>query len=389
MIEDIYNSFTLVTRLSVYNFISSLIWSSIFILASVLLIRKKDFLHKYGSTIPLLLLGMGLFRLLFVAEFPFTVVVHSHTILPAFINFMRQEVLIRDRTITLSVMFGTILITVGMIKLLGLVVRHIHQRNKLSSIQSVQSPRATAVLHKVVNSDRPGQKYDLIISEDIPTPMISGYFKPVFYLPDIYFTDDELELVLKHEWHHFVHKDLWLRLLVDIVSAILWWNPLVYIFPDDLIHLQEIANDLKVTSSLSAEGRVKYLSSILNVVKHSKAAGKAVSNSAALMNVSAEDQLKQRFHLVLNRPEKLTKRVTVFAIIAIVLLFVLSNSFIIQPAGGPPPIEGEVYVGPENAYLVSCDDGTYDVYIYGEFVHNIPESYLKDEPYKSMDIVTQ
>ena len=71
---------------------------------------------------------------------------------------------------------------------------------------------------------------------DVSTPIIAGYIRPIIYLPDIEFSDSELYYALLHECMHYLHKDLWVKLLIEIICAIYWWNPLIYLLKYNISH---------------------------------------------------------------------------------------------------------------------------------------------------------
>lgn len=63
--------------------------------------------------------------------------------------------------------------------------------------------------------------------KDGQSPMLLGYFKTTLLLPDAFFySDSELDAVLRHELTHLKSGDLWYKLLMVIVCDIYWFNPI-------------------------------------------------------------------------------------------------------------------------------------------------------------------
>ena len=57
---------------------------------------------------------------------------------------------------------------------------------------------------------------------------MAGLGRTYLYLPDIPYTEQELELIFKHELFHYRHKDLWYKMLLLIVDTVYWFNPLLH-----------------------------------------------------------------------------------------------------------------------------------------------------------------
>jgi beta-lactamase regulating signal transducer with metallopeptidase domain len=71
---------------------------------------------------------------------------------------------------------------------------------------------------------------EIYFSGTLSSPVTVGITNPVMILPvemkDI--TDDELKSILLHELAHIFHHDNFIGLFQHVLSAIFWWNPLVY-----------------------------------------------------------------------------------------------------------------------------------------------------------------
>ena len=68
--------------------------------------------------------------------------------------------------------------------------------------------------------------------EGISTPAAFGLFHPVILLPNIEFTETELYCVLLHELIHIKHRDWGIKVIMDFISCIHWWNVCVSILLD-------------------------------------------------------------------------------------------------------------------------------------------------------------
>ncbi|WP_279630934.1 M56 family metallopeptidase [Streptococcus suis] len=61
----------------------------------------------------------------------------------------------------------------------------------------------------------------------VSSPMIFGLRNPIVLLPAIDYTDEELDLIFEHELTHYRHRDIYVNLLVLLVKAAHWFNPIV------------------------------------------------------------------------------------------------------------------------------------------------------------------
>jgi hypothetical protein len=104
----------------------------------------------------------------------------------------------------------------------------------------------------------------------------------------------------------------------------------------------------------------------------------------------------QRFEIATGEGKQ---TVGIACVICLIALFFLSFGFVIQPASLPS--EEELYAGtdataeiqmisvtPENAYLSHNTDGTYSLYIDGEFFMTVAKEEAKYEPYILLPIKT-
>ncbi|MCL1988500.1 MAG: M56 family metallopeptidase [Firmicutes bacterium] len=63
----------------------------------------------------------------------------------------------------------------------------------------------------------------------VATSMLVGFFKPTILLPNKHFDNDELELIFRHELVHYRRGDLYVKLLTIFVTAMHWFNPVIYL----------------------------------------------------------------------------------------------------------------------------------------------------------------
>ena len=93
----------------------------------------------------------------------------------------------------------------------------------------------------------------LMANKKLSTPMNIGMFSQNIILPSTKYTSKELELILKHELIHQKRYDFLYKLLMSIVCAVNWINPLVYLMIKDIKYYCESSCDEEVINKSSKD----------------------------------------------------------------------------------------------------------------------------------------
>lgn len=72
-----------------------------------------------------------------------------------------------------------------------------------------------------------------------------GAVKPVIILQKKY-AEGDLYWILKHEMTHIVGMDIWVKLLMEFVCCLHWFNPLIYLLEREIKYLSETSCDERV-----------------------------------------------------------------------------------------------------------------------------------------------
>lgn len=98
----------------------------------------------------------------------------------------------------------------------------------------------------------------------LTTPLTFGFFKPVIFLPDIEYTDQELDYIFRHELTHIRNCDFLIRMLWFFASAVHWFNPAVNLLIQEVDTMCELFCDNDVAKHLNEEQQVDYFNLILD-----------------------------------------------------------------------------------------------------------------------------
>lgn len=224
------------------------------------------------------------------------------------------------------------------------------------------------------------RSFTVYVTNIVRSPAVTGFFRPIVLFPNYPYSSQDYSNALEHEFTHWKNHDIWVKLLLELLRDVFWWNPLVYLLKHDLNQTLEMKCDLSIARRRGAEGRIDYLRTMEKTICF--ASKKEVPNfsmfAIAELSQNKKKDLLQRSDVMLNyeyRPKRMALAVAVTAIVMVVLM-VFSYSFVVQPCYEPPREEIEEPVGdghyidlnPETTYLVENSDGDYAVVCNGEVI---------------------
>ncbi len=105
-------------------------------------------------------------------------------------------------------------------------------------------------------------KDNIFLADGIPSPFVSGFFRPRIFLPSS-LSEDEREYIIAHEKHHIKRLDHITRALAFLALALHWYNPLVWLSFRLSAKDMEISCDMAVIKTLDKATRAEYSSSLL------------------------------------------------------------------------------------------------------------------------------
>lgn len=138
---------------------------------------------------------------------------------------------------------------------------------------------------------------DVKIAESamVSSPLVSGFKNPTIYLPSSSpLGDEELEAVLSHELAHVRGKDPLWALLTQLISAIVWPNPLVWVARNQMSFAAEERCDLSVLQN-GAKAAI-YAECLVQIAE--RTAVRPSNGSLSVGMFSSKKHLKKRIHLL-------------------------------------------------------------------------------------------
>lgn len=148
----------------------------------------------------------------------------------------------------------------------------------------------------------------LLLSNDIiQSPFMTGIFEQKIFLPENNYTQEEWEVLLKHELVHCKNQDYFFRRLVFILCALHWFNPLIYRLSDYFVEVNEMACDEKVLNRQLIKRHTMYAELILQIQE------KELGLATVSLTGHTVNGLERRIRNIMKKTEK-TKRIS-FAVL--------------------------------------------------------------------------
>ena len=148
-----------------------------------------------------------------------------------------------------------------------------------------------------------------------PTPMLVGVIKPRIYLPEIAFTDEQLNNILLHERTHLRRGDVWLKWFATFVVSLHWFNPIVYFMRRELNRACELSCDEAVIRNLDGSARQSYGDTLISVVAKSRYPIGVMSTNMC----EEKKKLEERLVAIMNYRKKTKIVVVITTVLAVAI----------------------------------------------------------------------
>lgn len=340
-------------KITFFSVMMSILWGSILILLFSLLRKKKSLTEVCSVTGIVILYVFCAVRMLIPIELPWVMIIPNKTIYNPLYDAIRYQVF--------SVSIGEMLIIVWLlgtvIQILRLIVRYHNFGTKIRAIKESGKDVSSSLIEEYDI-----HKVRIIMTDKTKVPMTVGVGKYVIIIPETDYSDRERKLILHHELTHIKNGDLIIQLLANILCAVYWWNPVVYMFRKDLEQYFELRCDGTVASNMSKQELAEYLEILLKIYRN----GNDIVNSSDISVIEAYSiggkELKERFERLSQRIERTSRRYIgrLAAFILAAGLLIMSYSFIIQSEYPAPEMdEGAFEVTQKNACIVHLKDGSF------------------------------
>lgn len=348
-------------QITLFSILSSFLWVSIFVLL-IEQIGKQMLVLRSFSIYPLVfLLVFALLRIFFPFELFYARVIRSEVILPVIQRIFSYRIYV----LNLSGIGILIWVVVALRKFYLKIREYRRLYHILNSLPQTEDTRMIKVLEEVQRHSSRKKPIKIVVHEEIKTPAIVGFLKPIIMMPALPFCEDEILGIITHEWMHYYKKHIIYKFCGLIIHIIFWWNPFIKQLDDAIAYVLEMHADQGVSLLLNKRQQHAYLNAITKVIRNQAKDSDMSPLACYLIQKAQNGPLEKRFRMLLegnysNNKEKMNKSILLIPLMCAFLI--LSYTFVLQPytdtKGGD---YGRVTEIPADAYLVVKDD-SYTLY---------------------------
>lgn len=371
-------------QVSWYSFIVGIIFFNICIGVIALLSHRDKYIELYGMKFILGLAFVGAIRMLLPLEFPFTIIIGIRGLLDDFVLFLNGDVSIGNFSLQvrdIKDLFFLLILISGFFLCICEYRKYIQKKRILLLLDRCENDKINSIFEKIHREFK--VKMPILIYDDlINTPATMGYINPIVFLPKEQYNEEQLKNIFLHEFTHLSVGDTVIKMLVFFLKKLFWWNPFCYVLYNNISRLLEIKCDYLVCKKMTIEQKTKYFDTILHAIKcaDNKENNKNIyAVSLADINEDYAEELKQRFNLGAVKNYKYdNKIVSVISLFSVIIIFIMSYVFVINPIISTFDEYGENIINFEASNTeVHLEDGVYKIYANGKYVMNADEDFLK------------
>lgn len=322
-------------------------------------------------------------RFLIPIELPFSKNIYFPQALSGIVSFIRHKYIsIGIFHLSIWNLFEIIWLIGSIAQFIQLIRSIIHSRRyiiiKGKDITDCEPYRET--LDRICKECHKSNRFRIFMLDDIAIPMIYGIFTPYILIPSgMNLSPKDLYYTLSHEAFHYFHHDLLIKMGINILAVVYWWNPAVYALRNRATLLLEMRIDDYVThrdKSIAAS----YMECLINILESlSERTSVSPNVSLSFANRDTSD-IEKRFLMLCNKNKPKKYALNVLLTIFIIGVYMLSYIFIFEAYYIPEKMHinedesVELHLPMNEAYLIDNGDCTYDVYL---DTAEMPDFYLE------------
>lgn len=373
-------------KFTFFSFVMAVIWSGV-LFSIIALLQKNARTIRYLSVKMIFAVYIvSIFRFLFPVEFPFTVIVGDREVYAPIYRALCLD------TYSIGAWEFSLVHVVVACWLIGSII-HIYKfcrRYRIFWRQALLSDRPDETqkqqLDRVweqLSSQKQCQKRFAVRYTDLAdVPMGFGVRRPIILLPKAEYTDTELYYILLHECSHFSKRDSLIKVAMEFLCDIFWWNVSAGVVRESMDEMLEIRCDTVVMEDAGYEEKKDYLDTLKNSLYRMKELqdSRKSLTATSLLTTDKKKQLSKRFALIADPPKELTgirKAVSWVAFTVVMgITLLLSYSFIWQPAYDTP--RSEIITDSKSTIYESTSNNTWIL------VDKAGNYYVTDNIYKDV-----
>ena len=204
----------------------------------------------------------------------------------------------------------------GMILVLGFnIITYALYVRRLKNYNIGADQQEMELLNELSGSKNPPRLYK---NSTVMTPILIGVFRPEIILPDKKYEDTKLQGILLHEITHMRKYDIAVKWLLTFVSALHWFNPIIYFVRREINKACELACDESVLKKFDNDGKQDYGDALIAV-----AADSIRKSPISITMVEDKKNLKERLDAIMKHKRHSKRTVIVASAILVAVIFTI------------------------------------------------------------------
>lgn len=269
----------------------------------------------------------------------------------------------------------------GTVRLIGYRI----SRKRIRGYRKLKSGKFDRMMERLNGEFGKRTQFKLVVSKKVGTPYVFGIMKPYIAVPEAEFTETEIYFILKHEMLHYYRGDMIIRLLCEALKVVYWWDVFVYILCKLVASMQEINVDFQVIKGLPEMEQLKYPDCLAKVKRNREMRKRGKGNQWAIgFQKESPSEVHKRISLILKNQDISGKKTTASFLLATAILgaiVIYPNIFTLEPYAIPDKdVDGSVGVKEKGIYYLDNKDGSYDIYIDGQYFDTTIEVFDESIP---------
>lgn len=368
---------------SLSTIINTFIISSIFIILLFFLVTICPSSSQLNLRTIFFLCFALMLRLFLPIEFPFTYSIRIKNLWGKLHSILYTECFHIDNFNGIT--FINILFSIWIICSVYRLIHFIYAyQNATHSINNLPQSQDACILHALSISNSKFKHpipVKLFIDKYTSSPYIIGIKTPMIVIPDTELAEKEWNYIFSHELSHFYKGHLLSIFLLEILTALYFWNPFLLILKKQFYRLLEFSADEKTILPLSPLERISYADCLIKMMHLQKTKITISVHGISFGTSSFSARIKR---ILQTKDISKSGNINRGLVTGIFILFILSYSVILEPFYEPSD-QNTFTLDTSNSYYFPNKNGTYDVFCNGEYVITVDHIFdeqipIKEEP---------
>lgn len=229
----------------------------------------------------------------------------------------------------------------------------------------------------------------ILLVPGLVAPQQDRILRPRILLPmEMTFSEEQLRYIFRHELTHARHFDVLTKLLLNLLAALYWWNPLIRPLRKQADVLLEMRVDDHVVAGGGKEEKERYANVLVGIVNQAaellekqSSSNDPVSSNPLISNNTTD--LEERLLLMFNRKKAsvpltlllltLTLSVSVLSYLFIFEAYSIPTSLELDSLGNLGNLEDVEELDCREMYAVKREEGGYDIYWDGKVIDRVDD----------------